>query len=340
MLNVMISIFSAIAMASSSNVEDLSRNEIRVVGSSTVYPFITEIAEHFGHNTNYRTPIIESTGTGGGFKLFCSGLGADYPDISNASRHIKDSEVKRCAEHGITDILEISLGFDGIVLAQSNDTDLISLTKQEVFNALAKDVVVDGKLVENPYVKWSDINPSLPNVDIAVYGPPPTSGTRDAFVELVLEPVCVKEPAFIAKYPEKKIRKKYCHLMREDNHFLEAGENDNLIIQKLGNNKDAFGIFGYSFLQQNTDKVHGVIIDGSAPSTENIANGSYSISRPLLIYIKLQHLKVAKGLGEFILEATSDEALSRKGYLVSGGLIALSPEKLEKQRAKVNEVLK
>ena len=226
------------------------RGHIQIVGSSTVYPFAAVIAETFGRNSDYRTPIVEATGTGGGFKLFCSGIGFSYPDFSNASRAIKPSEIDRCAKNGITKIHEVKVGYDGIVLANSIKSQKFSLSKNEVFLALADKVPnKDNELVDNFYNKWSDINPSLPEIEIAIYGPPSTSGTRDAFVELAMEEVCKKIPAFKKAYPNSKKRKKICHLIRSDGKFIEAGENDNLIVQKLKSNPDALGIFGFSFLE-------------------------------------------------------------------------------------------
>ncbi len=207
-----------------------AREQIRIVGSSTVYPFVSVAAEEFGDVGDYKTPIVESTGTGGGFKLFCSGVGDKFPDFSNASREIKASEIKRCAKNGITDITEIKIGYDGIVIAGSVNAKRYHLSKTQVFLALANKVPSRGKLVDNPYQKWSDIDSSLPNVKIEVYGPPPTSGTRDAFVELVMEKSCKDLPEFLAAYPDKKARKNACHLLREDGRYIDAGENDNLIV--------------------------------------------------------------------------------------------------------------
>jgi phosphate transport system substrate-binding protein len=268
------------------------RNHIHIVGSSTVYPFTSVIAEEFGRSSEFKTPIVEATGTGGGFKLFCSGVGHNYPDFSNASRKIENSEIKKCAEQGVKEIVEIKIGYDGIVLSNSSKGRKYSLTKKQIFLALAAKVPskTTGKLVENPYQKWSDVDESLPAIEIAIYGPPTTSGTRDAFVELVMEDVCMSMKEFSESYPDAKIRKKKCHVIRSDGRFIEAGENDNLIVQKLKNDNDALGIFGFSFLEENRDVIQSSEINKVPPSFENIVSGSYPVSRPLFIYFKKEHL--------------------------------------------------
>lgn len=311
------------------------RTHIQIVGSSTVYPFTAVIAETFGRDSHFRTPIVESTGTGGGFKLFCSGLGVNYPDFSNASREIKKSEIKRCAKNNVNDIVEIKIGYDGIVLANSTSGKDYQLTKNEVFLALAAQIAdKNNKLMDNPHKKWSDINATLPNVEIAVYGPPPTSGTRDAFVELVLEKACKNQPAFKKAYPNSKIRKKKCHLIRNDGHFIEAGENDNLIVQKLKNNADALGIFGFSFLEENRHVVKPVRINKVMPTFKNIVKGSYPVSRPLYIYYKAQNLDIIPGMKEFIAEIISPNTIGNDGYLMQKGLIPLTDLELKKVRGK------
>lgn len=308
--------------------------QIQVVGSSTVYPFVTVAAEEFGNKTDFKTPIIESTGTGGGFKLFCAGVGEKHPDISNASRAIKQSEVDMCAENGVTGITEIKLGFDGIVLANSKKEKRYNLTKEQVFQALAKKIPSEGKLIENPNKKWSDVDPSLPGAKIEVYGPPTTSGTRDAFVELVMEPACKDLPEFKAAFPDKKERKKSCHLMREDGHYIESGENDNLIVQKLRSNPSALGVFGYSYLDQNKDSVQASLISDIEPTFENISDGSYGVSRSLFVYIKDQHVGKTPGLEEFAREMTGEEAAGEYGYLAEKGLIPLPEEELAKMQGR------
>ena len=301
-----------------------ARDQIRIVGSSTVFPFATTVAENFGKSTGFKTPVIESTGSGGGLKLFCQGVGTEHPDITNASRRIKSSEVELCAKNGVADITEIKIGFDGIVLANSVKSETYKLTREQLFLALAKEVPVDGKLVPNPYTTWAQIDPSLPDVEIEVLGPPPTSGTRDAFVELVMEEGAGEIP-FLAdlKKSDGKAFKQVFGSMREDGKFIEAGENDNLIVQKLEANPAALGIFGFSFLDQNSDKVHGSIVNGVAPTFDNIADGSYPVARSLYFYVKNAHVGQIPGIKEFLAEFTSEKAFGDTGYLTDKGLIPL-----------------
>lgn len=301
----------------------IASEQIRAVGSSTVYPFVIIAAEEFGRSGNFKTPIVEATGTGGGFKLFCEGDGDGSADIANASRAIKDSERELCAKNGVKDITEIKLGYDGIVIANLINENKFELTKAQVFQTLAKEVPVDGKLVANPNKKWSDIDASFPDVKIEVYGPPPTSGTRDSFVELVMQKACVDLPEFKAAYADDKTREKACHVIREDGAYVEAGENDNLIVQKLTGNKDAVGIFGYSFLEENTATLQAHKIDGVEPNFENISSGAYPASRPLFVYVKDSHFKTTAGLREFAQELISEKAIGQEGYLVEKGLIPL-----------------
>jgi len=301
--------------------EAQARDEIRIVGSSTVFPFSTAVAEQFGKAGSFKTPVVESTGTGGGIKLFCAGVGVDHPDIANASRKIKDAELATCKENGVTEITEVKIGYDGIVLANSKAGAPLVLTVKTVFLALAKQVPVDGKLVDNPYKSWSEIDPALPNEAIEVLGPPPTSGTRDAFVELVMDKAC-GEFAEI-KALEGDAKKAACQSIREDGAFVEAGENDNLIVQKLEANPAALGIFGFSFLDQNADKIQGSAMDGVTPTFETIADGSYEVSRPLFFYVKNAHVGVIPGIKEFVAEFVSDRATGEEGYLADKGLIPL-----------------
>lgn len=291
-----------------------ARDQIQIVGSSTVFPFSTAVAEAFGQKTDFKTPVVESTGSGGGMKLFCSGVGENTPDITNASRRIKESEFKQCMEAGVTPV-EVKVGFDGIVLANSKSAPQLQLTMENIYNALAKNVVVDGEVVANPYMNWSDIDSSLPNAKIEVLGPPPTSGTRDAFVELVMEEAC---PEQVEAQDEKM-----CTEMREDGAFIEAGENDNLMVQKLEANPDAVAIFGFSFLDQNADKLQGAVIGGVSPEFERIASGEYSISRSLYFYVKKEHVGVIPGIEEYVAEFVDEGTWGNDGYLVDKGLIPL-----------------
>ena len=311
-----------------------ARDQIRIVGSSTVFPFSTAVAEQFGKATKFKTPVVESTGSGGGLKLFCSGVGVGHPDITNASRRIKKSEVERCAKNGVKDITEVKIGFDGIVLANAKSAKPVQLTLRQVYLALAKTVPGDetgAKLIDNPHKKWSDIDPKLPDRKIEVLGPPPTSGTRDAFVELAMEGGCNAFPAIkVMKKSDKKKYKAVCHGIREDGAFVEAGENDVLIIQKLTANPDAFGVFGFSFLDQNTDKVRGNAMNGVEPEFESIADGKYPVSRSMYFYVKNAHVGVIPGMKEYVGEFTNERAWGEDGYLVDKGLIPL-PDALRKR---------
>ncbi len=299
-----------------------ARNQITIVGSSTVYPFTTSVAETFGKTTTFKTPVVESTGSGGGLKLFCSGVGVEHPDMTNASRRIKKSEVESCAKNGVTEIIEVKVGYDGIVLANAKSAKPMTISRRNLFLALAKDVPQDGKLIPNPYKMWSEIDPSLPAAKIEVLGPPPTSGTRDAFVELAMEGGC-KTFGWI-KAMKKSDKKKYkgvCHGIREHVAFIEAGENDNLIVQKLVENSKAFGVFGFSFLDQNANAIQGSVMDGVAPTFENIADGTYPVSRSLYVYVKKAHIGKIPGMAEFLAEYTSEKAWGPDGYLTDKGLI-------------------
>jgi len=312
-----------------------ARDQIRIVGSSTVFPFTTRVAEEFGRTTNFKTPVVESTGTGGGFKLFCDGAGIDTPDIANASRAIKKSEIETCAKNGVTEITEVKIGFDGIVLANSLASPQLNISLQQLFLALAKDVP-DGKggLIANPNKMWSDVDKSLPAKKIEVLGPPPTSGTRDAFAELAMEGGCNRIPELAAlKKTDEAKHKAVCQGIREDGAFIEAGENDVLIVRKLEANKDAFGIFGYSFLDQNRDKIQSSLIDDIDDDYDNISSGKYPISRSLFIYVKKAHVGVVPGIKEFLSEYTSDKAWGPEGYLADKGLIALPDAERAKWRA-------
>ena len=328
---------SLFAVTAVSNVQAAAgRDYVSIVGSSTVYPFATTVAEQFGKTTKFKTPQIESTGSGGGMKLFCAGSGIETPDITNASRRIKFSEYEKCQKNGVKEIIEVKIGYDGIVLANSKTAGQMTLSKKDIFLALAKDVP-DPKggetLVANPYTTWKEVNVSLPDTKIEVLGPPPTSGTRDAFVELAMEGGCKKIDWIAAlKKTDKKHYKAVCHTVREDGGYVEAGENDNLIVQKLEANPKAIGIFGFSFLDQNGDKIQGSIVDGEEPTFENIAAGKYAVSRPLYFYVKKSHMGVVPGMAEFLGEFSSDKAWGEEGYLADKGLIPM-PDAERKQFA-------
>jgi len=337
-----------------------ARDYVSIVGSSTVYPFATVVAEQFGRSTKFKTPKIESTGSGGGLKLFCAGFGLQHPDVTNASRRIKKSEQEKCAKNGINEIVEIKIGYDGIAIANSRKAPQFKLTRKEVFMALAKDVPdpKTGKLVPNPYKTWRDVNPSLPNTRIEVLGPPPTSGTRDAFAELamgngakkfadlkklrgmkadkaneikdMMKKLGIPLSVYDAKQKKKgkapkgkDIFKAVAYAVREDGAYVEAGENDNLIVQKLEANPSALGVFGYSFLDQNSDKVQGALIEGVAPEFESISDGSYPVSRGLFFYVKKAHVGKVPGISGYLAEFTSSKAWGDEGYLTDKGLIPM-----------------
>ncbi len=317
-------------LVAASQIQAAGRDYISVVGSSTVYPFSTVVAERFGKSTSFKTPKIESTGTGGGMKLFCKGNGVDTPDITNASRRIKESELTMCHDNGVAEVVEVLIGYDGIVVANEINSHDFKLTRKDLFLALAKEVPTekDGELVANPYTMWNEVNAELPAVKIEVLGPPPTSGTRDAFVELAMEGGCKKFPWIKdTKAADKSKYKTICHSIREDGAYVEAGENDNLIIQKLQKNPDALGIFGFSFLDQNADLVKGSLVDGAVPEFETIATGEYPVSRPLYFYVKKAHVSEIPGMSEFLTEFTSEKAMGDEGYLTDKGLIPLDADK-------------
>lgn len=298
-------IFAAASVVAIAATAATARDEIRIVGSSTVFPFSTAVAEQFGKTTDFATPVVESTGSGGGMKLFCAGVGAEHPDITNASRRMKAKEFKLCQDNGVTDIVESVVGYDGIVVANAISGETFNLTRAQLVIALAE----NGPKPE----KWSDIDPSLPATKIEVLGPPPSSGTRDAFEELVMEEGC--EETDLVECEGVSIR--------EDGAYVEAGENDNLIVSKLEANPNALGIFGFSFLDQNSDAIKGATVDGVEPTFDNIASGEYAVSRSLYYYIKVAHIGVIPGIKEYAMEFASEGAAGEEGYLADKGLIPL-----------------
>jgi phosphate transport system substrate-binding protein len=312
-----------------------ARDYINIVGSSTVYPFSTVVAEQFGKTTKFKAPKVEATGSGGGLKLFCDGVGVKFPDIANSSRRIKSSEVDQCRKNGVAEIIELKIGYDGIVIANSKQGKQLNLSLKQLWLALAKEVPDGdaGKLKPNAFSKWSEVDPSLPDVKIEVLGPPPTSGTRDAFVELAMEHGCSSfAPIKALKTSDEKKFKSICHTIREDGTFIEAGENDNLIVQKLEANPSAFGIFGYSFLDQNSEKVQAALVDGVAPSFDSIAGGKYPVSRPLFVYVKKAHVGVIPGISEYLSEFTSPRSFGPDGYLADKGMIPMPDEERSEYR--------
>lgn len=315
------------------------RDYIVIVGSSTVYPFATVVAEDFGRSTDFKTPIIEATGSGGGIKLFCAGVGERHPDIVNASRRIKRSEFQKCQANGVKHIIEVKVGYDGIVLGNSKAAPRFSLSLRDIYLALAKNVPnPDGSetLVPNPYTTWSEVNHALAPTKIEVLGPPATSGTRDALLELALERGC-NTIGFInaLKQSDNNAYNAACHTIREDGAYIEASENDNLIISKLRQNPQALGVFGFSFLDQNTDVIQGAVVAGVAPEFELITDGSYPLSRPLYFYGKAAHIGMIAGLHEYMLTFTADQVFGEDGYLADKGLIPMPPSERQQSRGNV-----
>ncbi len=337
-VSLVAAMISTVVLGSSAMAQS-GRDYITVVGSSTVYPFTTTVAEKFGKGGKFKTPKVESTGTGGGIKLFCGGVGVGHPDVANASRAIKASEVEGCAKAGVKDIIELKVGYDGIVVASSNKGKPYKLTRREIYLALAKQIPDPANptaLIANPYKTWNQVNKAFPADKIEVLGPPPTSGTRDAFLELVMEPGC-SSYAWIKslKDVDEARFKRVCHTIREDGGYVEAGENDNLIVQKLEANPKALGIFGYSFLEENISQLQGATVEGIAPTFDNIASSKYPVSRPLFIYVKKAHIGVIPGLREFVTEYVSDRSMGGEGYLADKGLVPMPASELAKVRSGV-----
>jgi phosphate transport system substrate-binding protein len=328
---------AAIAVVLAGSAFAQSRDQIKIVGSSTVFPYTQAVSEEYANKTGNAAPVVESTGTGGGFKVFCGGIGPDYADITGASRAIKSSEVELCASNGVDDITEALIGYDGLSIAHARSAPDMDLTEEQIFQALAAELPDgNGGFVANPNKKWSDIDSSLPDFDIVAFGPPPTSGTRDAFVELVMHDGCADLPGMAdLKKADGDKWEEVCSRMRQDGPFVEAGENDNLIVQRLESDPNAVGIFGYSFLYENSDKLKPVAVNGVEPTFDTIADGSYPVSRPIFFYVKNAHRDVIPGMKEFIAEYMSEEALGPDGYLAERGLTPLSDAK----RAEVQDAV-
>ena len=305
-----------------------SRTQIRIVGSSTVYPFTTAVAEQFKRKwPQFPAPIVESTGTGGGIKLMCAGLGAQFPDAANASRRIKKSEIDDCRKNGVKGLIELQVGIDGLVIAQARGSSFPSLTERDVYLALAADPFGKGP---NTARTWRDVNPALPAIRIEVIGPPPTSGTRDSFNELYMLKGCDTEPAMKAlKKSDEAAHKQVCEKVREDGAYVEGGENDNLIVQKIAANPQALGVFGFSFMEENADRVKDVPLSGVTAAYDNIASGAFPASRPLYLYIKVQHVPAVRGMREFLAEYARESTWGRRGYLARKGLVA-APEPIRR----------
>jgi len=324
---LMTSVLASAVVAAGSAAQAAERDQIRIVGSSTVYPFASYVAEEFGATTENPTPVIESTGSGGGMKIFCEGDGLDTVDITNASRRMKPSEFERCADNGITDITEIVIGADGIVIAQTKVNSALNLSREELTLAVAAKVPQNGKLVDNPYENWNEIDSSLPDREITIYGPPSTSGTRDAFEELVMEAATEEMDGYDEPYTT----------VRNDGPYVDSGENDNLIVQKIQNDTEALGIFGYSFLEENTDVIEAVTIDCVEPTPDTISAEEYPVSRSLFFYTKNSHLDRVAGMEDYVTLFLSEQMIGNQGLLKGQGLIPLPQKMREEVRARFEQ---
>ncbi len=318
----------------------LAYNNVRIIGSSTVYPFMATAAEEFGKKTGNPTPIVESIGTGGGLDVFCKGNEKDYADIASASRQITSEELAKCQENGVTNLVELKIGYDGIVLANMNHAFHYYLSSFEIYLAVAKYIPSGDQLILNPYKYWNQINPGLPAIPIRIYGPPKTSGTRDVFQQEIMIKNCVNQPAIIKNYDTIVERRNICSIIREDNAYLTMGENDNLIVHKLVQYKDALGIFGYSFLSNNIGFLHGTVINGIAPNSANIEAGLYPLSRPLYVYVKTDHYKTNKYLKPFIKALVSKDILGINGALAYKNMIPLSRSEYKATRSRAYKSFK
>lgn len=315
-----VSLFTGLGIGSA-KANDEFRNSIRIVGSSTVFPFAAFVAERFHRQSKYKSPVVESTGSGGGIKMFCAGIGVDYPDIVNASRAMKPSEVALCQKNKVTDIAEIMIGYDGIAVTQARRDTPLRLTRYHLWRALAAKVIIDGKEVDNPFSYWDDVDASLPHRKIMVYGPPPTSGTRDVFVELALSVGCQSERFY--QDMDDAARKTACGKIREDGAYIDAGEDDELLVRKVSNDLDAIGVVGYNVVKRRSNLVEAAWIDSIQPDFDSIVEGRYALSRPLYLYVKVGHLGAVPGLKEYLREFTAIKTIGFEGYLVDKGLIPL-----------------
>ncbi|MCH8491365.1 MAG: substrate-binding domain-containing protein [Oceanicaulis sp.] len=342
------------------------RQGLRIVGSSTVFPFTTAVAENFGAKTEFPTPVVESVGTGGGMNLFCAGVGLDYPDLTGASRRMLATEFQLCRDNGVTSITEIRIGFDGIVIANSTDAEPVDFDLEDIYLALAAEIpmpVTDsgeamftpagalregvshadlaghdcGTFIANPYRRWSEVDPNLPAERIEVFGPPPTSGTRDAWIELGINGGARKISCMAEMRASDRVRfNALASRLREDGAWIDAGEDDNVIVRTVNNTPGMFGVFGYSYLEQNADRVQGAEIDRVSPTYDLISSGEYPISRSMYVYVKNQHDGIVPGLREFIEELTDDEAWGPFGYLADRGLIALPEARRAEEAAQAS----
>jgi phosphate transport system substrate-binding protein len=317
------------------------RDYVWAAGSSTVFPFTTRVAENYARKTGARPPRVEALGTGGGLKAFCSGVGPNTPDVANASRRIKDSELADCRANGVRDVVEIQIGYDGLVVANRKADPVYAFTVEQLYRGLAKELpTADGRFAPNPNRTWRDVDPSLPDVRIQVYGPPPTSGTRDSFVELGMRKGAEALPAMVAlKARDEAEFERRAGTIREDGAWIDTGENDNAVVQTLNKTPGSLGVFGYAFLRQNRDSVRAATIDGVVPTPETISAGEYPIARSMFLYVKRAHVGVVPGLRDFVREYVSDASMGRGGYLQDRGLIPLTAERLEVEQRKGRELV-
>ncbi|NSX83449.1 phosphate ABC transporter substrate-binding protein [Wolbachia endosymbiont of Atemnus politus] len=317
-----------------------ARQYIRIVGSSTVFPFISFIAEDFNRVFSFKTPVVESIGSGSGFKMFCSGVGENTPDIATSSRPVKDAERELCKRNKVNEVIEIIIGYDGVVIANSNQSYRFDFTKKDLFETLSAYSKENGRLVKNNKKFWSDVNQALPKIEIEIYGPHQNTGTYETLVHSIMldQYSCMNSKIFKENYNNPEERKKACSNIRDDGRYIEVGINENIIIQKLKSNKNALGIFSFSFLVKNQDKIQGSTIAGIEPTYENISSGKYILARPLYLYIKKEHLNTVDGLKEFIGEVISSIS-AENGYLFRLGLIPLSNEDMKKVSAKVHDIV-
>ncbi|MEY2392821.1 substrate-binding domain-containing protein [Wolbachia endosymbiont of Tettigetta isshikii] len=317
-----------------------ARKYIRIVGSSTVFPFISFIAEDFNRVFSFRTPVVESIGSGPGFKMFCSGIGEDTPDIAASSRSIKNAERELCKRNKVDEMIEIIIGYDGVVIANSNQSHRFDFSKKDLFETLSAYSQENGKLVKNNKKLWSDVSQALPKTEIEIYGPHQNTGTYETLINSIMldQYSCMNSRIFKENYEDQEERKKACSSIRDDRRYKEVGINENIIIQKLKSNKNALGIFSFSFLIRNQDKIQGSTIAAIEPTYENISSGKYILARPLYLYIKKEHLNTVDGLREFIREVI-DSISAEDGYLSKLGLIPLSSEDIKKVSAKVHDIV-
>jgi phosphate transport system substrate-binding protein len=325
-------IFAGLSLA----VQAQAGDRIHIVSSSTVAPFVSTAAEQFGRGSGFGTPVVESLGSGGGLKLFCSSAAEDSPDIAGASRRITEVEIRNCAANGITDITQLTLGYDGIVLANDKSRRPFGLSKRVLFLAIAKTVPVGGKLAANPYRRWRDIDPALPDQEIMVFGPAPNHGTRDVLAALLMDDVCQTFPEIAAL--DAKARRTVCEALREDGPFIEVTADYTVMLQKLAAEPDAIGLLPFSYLDRNRDKIQAAALDGKLPTYESIYDGSYPLSRPLFVYVKKLHVASTRGLKEFLAELTSDKAAGKDGYLSEIGLVSLPDDQRRAEAAKAKSL--